>query len=187
MSLVLLFRDEMIADRRCVLAAPHAMGQIYNTKKLRVSADKTFAFGAVGPTLSEAELNVLEAIIKHSFKDAKGDDEIVPLAHQAWFKGRSTMSMMVMTKLGSYFLWLSIDLFRRSGFQRDMNNIKMHSLVRYSPDYPAGSGTGMQAASIAAREGVPMKQVMEMTSRVVYSVGPECDYIHRKSLKGFKL
>lgn len=183
MSLVVMYRDEMATDTRCTMLYPHALGTIYNATKMRIAASGAFAVGVVGPTLSTKEFDVLEAILADAFKNSKESSSIVPVNHEEWFKERADMSMMVMTKRGSYysyFPWITKD-----GWARDMGDCTTPALVKFVPTLPAGSGTGLYAANIALREGVKMKDLMYLVSRVVSSVGAEFDYVHRDTLKDF--
>lgn len=175
MSLILLYRNELITDQRCVLSEPHALGTIYNATKMRISADKTVAFGVVGPTLSQKEFDVLEAIILEGFKNAKGDGKEILLNHTQWFKDHKGIYIIAMTKRGSYF-------HRTLRFTEDE---KPPMLEVFNSDIPAGGGTGMHAAALAAREGIPMHRITHVTSKVIYSVSPEYDYANRDDLKDF--
>lgn len=175
MSLVLLFRNELICDQRCTLNEPHALGTIYNAKKMRIANDNTFAFGVVGPTLTQKEFDVLEAIIREAFKAKNGDSLELVLGHDAWFRAHNGIFIIVMTKRGSYF--------HRTLRSADPDAIAL--LEVFNPDIPAGGGTGMHAAALAAREGIPMKRITHVTSKVIYSVGPEYDYVHRDDLQEF--
>lgn len=186
MSLTILFRDELVADQRCTLSQPHAIGQIYNAPKLRVAADNTFAYGIVGPTLSKREHDVLEAIIANAFKSTKGDAECVTLGHSEWFKQRNRPTIMVMTKIGSYYFYPADESSVRQGYNKHLLELTEPTLVRFDPEMPAGSGTGMQAANVALMEGVAMKDLMPLVAKVIHSVGPEFDLVHRKTLKGMK-
>lgn len=184
MSLIVLYKDTLVADRCCLLTPPHATGQMVLTNKIHVAADKTFVFASVGPTLTEDEKRVLEEIIRQTFRLARGEPHSLELEHQDWFKDRSQMNAMVMTKESNYFFHLlggmydRSDAFRPRGASRDK-----HSLTRFDSSIPACYGTGAYPAFIAANENVPMEQVVPLVSDVVYSVSREYHVFHRRQLK----
>lgn len=184
MSLVLLYKDELVTDQRCSMLYPHALGCFYNATKMRIAANGTFAIGIVGPTLSPKEFDVLEAVITTAFKETKGDLAQVEIGHEEWLKQRGNMSFLVMTKKCSYFSYLPWESVE--GHSRGLSEVKVPTLVQYNSSLPAGAGTGLHVASLAVREGVKMKELMYLVSRVISSVGPEFDYVHRKTLKAFK-
>ncbi len=184
MSLVIMFKDEMAADQRCVLRMPHAYGQTYNTVKLKVSKDKTFAFASAGTTLTEKEQSIFEAILSETFRKSEGDHPVVELAHQEWFSSRETLVFLVMTKAASYHSYIvGSEEAKVSAYGPEISKLETHSLLQFDSDFPAGYGTGLQVAAMALREGVKMKELMPIVADVEFSVGPEFDYIHRRSLK----
>lgn len=188
MSLTIIYGDEFVADQRCVLEYPHAIGLLHKTKKLRVAADLAFAFAVTGQTLSEKEMNILEAIIKESFEEAKGEEEYVELTHAKWFETRPEITMMVMTKNANYYGFLVNDkIGDRMTYKPNIPNKDKPWLVRFDSSYPAGYGTGFQVASMAVQEGVSMKELTPIVADIIYSVSLESDYVHRTTLKGMFL
>lgn len=184
MSLIVLYKDTLIADQCCVLTAPHAVGQTVLTKKIHVSADKTFAFASVGPTLTDDEKKLLEEIIRQTFRVARGEKHSLELEHQDWFSDRSQLNFMVMTKQSNYFAHLIGGMYDRNETFRPRGASKQaHSLTRFDSSIPACYGTGAYAAFIATSENVPMEQVVPLVSDVIYSVSREYSIFHRHQLK----
>lgn len=184
MSLIVLRGDELIADRCCVLVPPHAAGQTVMTEKIRVAKDKTFAYASVGPTLTETEKGILEEIITLTFRMARGESSEMDFEMQDWFKHRTSLDILVMTKTSSYFSHFvggkydENEMFRPRGANR-VN----HSLIQFDASIPAVYGTGAYLAFIAAAEGLPMKDVVPLVADLEYTVTKEYSIVHRKQLK----
>jgi hypothetical protein len=184
MSLIVLYNDTLVADQRCVLLYPYAYGHSYNAKKIQVSKDKTFAFGSVGPTLTDKEKDILENIIAAAFKEAGGQKPYINIGHSDFFETRQGMTIMVMTKDASYHSFFSgEDESILSAYSPALAHLKGNFLVQYEPIFPAGAGTGFQCAAVAAREGVAMKDIVPLVSTVMFSVSAEYDIVHRRTLK----
>lgn len=184
MSLIILYNDEMASDQRCVLRLPYAFGQTYNTCKMRIAKDKTFAFATVGPTLTEKEQDILEAIIKQSFINAEGEYPIVELDHQDWFTIRLNLNILVMTKMASYYSFLrGSSEAKNEAYPAITQELDKHCILQFDTSYPAGGGTGLQVASMALLEGVKMKELMPIVADIEFTVSPEFDYVHRRTLK----
>lgn len=184
MSLIIIFKDEFAADRRCVLRFPYAYGQMYHQKKLHIAANQTFAFAGTGPTLSTQEKYVLEAILVETFKNAGSETELIELAHQDWFNTRLDLSFLVMTKRFAYHSYIAESEYAKSKvYSGRVNDLKTHHLIRVDPERPIGHGTGMQVAAMALMEGVPMKELMPVVASVIFTVSSEFDMVKRSSLK----
>lgn len=188
MSLIILYKDEFVGDRRCVFEYPHAIGLLHEAKKLHVASDMTFAFGITGQTLSEKEMHVMEVILRESFKEADGEKEYIELTHADWFETRPEITFLVMTKNANYYGYLVNDkIAERMTYKPNVPDATKPWLVRFDSFYPAGYGTGFQVASMAVQEGVAMKELTPIVADIIYSVSIEHDYVHRESLKGMFL
>lgn len=186
MSLAIIYKDELVTDKRCVMLFPHALGHLYTAVKSRIAKSKQFAFAVVGPTMSEKELNLLDAILQVGLETHHKTMNNVLLDHEDFFARYKTMSLYVMTKEKNYHLAIKGEL--NTGFSADVAKLRNTRLIAIDKDHenPIGGGTGFMVASIAALEGMPMKDITKFVSKVVYTVSPEYDMIHRRQLKGFK-
>lgn len=184
MSLIVLYKDEMVSDRCCVLTPPHAPGQTVFTKKIRIANNKTFAFASVGPTLTAVEQLILEEIIHLTFRMARGEEAVLDLEMPEWFETRKSMDMLVMTKRASYFMHLVGSKYDESEMFRPRNaDQKKNSLIQFDSSIPATYGTGLYPAFIAASEGMSMKDIVPAVADIEYSVSPDYDIVNRRQLK----
>jgi hypothetical protein len=153
------------------MGRPHAVGTVRHICKQHVAADKTFAFGVVGRTLSAQEMGILEQIIAETFKKPDAQKEVFFLTHQDWFAYRDDITLFVLTKNDAFYM-------------KELNGDGEY-LVKCDPTHPVGSGTGFYVASMAVLEGVAMKDVTSIVAEIVITVSPEGDLVHRDDLVEF--
>lgn len=179
MSLGIIYNDQMVTDKRMVLAEPHGIGQTFLTKKQRVSKNKHFAFFVIGPGMSDKEMSLVEAVVAQSLTASTQHDQRIEIEHAIFFYKYRNISLFVMTAHASFYL-------KRTNVENieDMSPTT-YELVRFDPSIPAGQGTGYMVATIALREGVTMENLTRIVSRVINTVGPEYDITHRSQLKAF--
>lgn len=189
MSLVLLYKDTLIADQRAVTDNPHAIGTITRVNKLHLSKDKTFAFGSAGPTLSNKDKLVLEEILRLSFIKEGSETNSILLEQPKWFDKHFDVSFVVLTKECSYYAHIVGSKYHKNGNVPQLSDIAVgrHHLVQFDSDIPGGYGTGLHPASMAALEGVNMNAIVPLVAEMVYSVSAEFDLINRKQLRKMAL
>lgn len=184
MSLLLQYKDKLLADRMIVLDWPYSRGNAVRGDKLYMAKDKTFAFGSVGPTLTPRDQAILAEIIKESLNGKDADQ--VQLTHTEWFKGRGDLSVVVMTKRRTYHLYdTSGAIAGRLMYPQWLPDTEKNYLLAFDSNYPSGAGTGFVAANIAAQEGVPMEEITKIVADVEYTVSDEYDLIDRAELVDF--
>lgn len=184
MSLIVLYKDELVADQCCVLTAPHSLGQTVLVNKTHMASDKTFVYATVGPTLTDKEKLILEEIIRNTFKVSRGEQYTMALESQDWFKHKTDLCLLIMTKETNYFGHFIGGSYDASESYRPRGaDPKLHSITQFDSTYPACYGTGAFASSIAALEGVKMNALMPIVSEFVYTVSPEYNLINRRELK----
>lgn len=170
MSLVFIYNDDLVADKRMILKSPHALGQTVSINKLFLSKDKTFAFGSVGPTLSTLEKAVMGEILADGLNGLGHEHRIGRLINPEWLNLRDGINLYLMTRDSTFILAKSDT---GDGWW----------LERADPSIPIGGGTGMQMANIALLEGVKATDVVPLVADITYSVSAEFDHIHRSQLK----
>lgn len=184
MSLIALYKDELIADQMVVLSAPHAFGLTVRTTKTHMAPSKTFAFASVGPTLTDSEKAILAEILLDSFLQVGSEKDVIELTHQDWFETRTDLEILVMTKTTNYYSNFRAGEYQANRLARTRGvNSGTHSLIRFDASVPAVHGTGKYAAHVALLEGVKAKDVTKMVAEVEYTVSAEGSLIHRRELK----
>lgn len=177
MSLIALFKDELVADKRGIMGRPHAVGLTRVVTKIYVNDDKTIAFGSVGPTLTQDEQKVLCKIFEMSFKAMGSEPDFINIDAGGFMDSRTGLNVLLMTKKSSYYMEV----------EAISDDSPDRRLIRFDPTYAAVYGSGYMAAGVALNEGIAMKDLCPIVSDVIYSVSPEYDLFHRKNLKGMKL
>lgn len=179
MTLVVGYKNFLLADRLVALNGIHAEGQFVKMTKLYIHPDKTLAFAACGATLSQAEMVIMGIQLEAAIREDKtnGYDIEFP-AIKRW--ADKDVTIIAMTKKGFYhFGWRS----RRgeNGKSKDAGYLDFNE-----GDYPIGAGTGMLVASIALKEGMKPQDLTKFITGQEATVSMEYDMVTKAQLKAFK-